>query len=144
MLLDILKLWTESKNVKEKLFWKCCLRNPQEELVLSPESAKDSGRYRVFLFLFSLVFALFSKNSFVDTYVICSQIWDHIFKTVLPKYFLLFSNLNSKMSRNMCKLQHKVRNGHFYPMEVQISSIFNLGFKIKFVLFRLGLQKHIA
>ena len=27
------------------------------------------------------------------------------------------------MSRNMCKLCHKVRNGHFYPMKVQVSSI---------------------
>ena len=48
------------------------------------------------------------------------------------------------MSRNMCKFRHKVRNGHFYPMEVQISSISNLSFKLNFLFFSLDFQKHIA
>ena len=33
------------------------------------------------------------------------------FETVLPNFFVLFSTLKSRMSRNMCKLLHKaVRN----------------------------------
>ena len=40
---------------------------------------------------------------------------DHIFKTVVPKQFLLFSILHFNMSRNMCKLRHKVRNGQTLP-----------------------------
>ena len=48
----------------------------------------------------------------------------------------------------MCKLRQQVRNGHFSPMNFmmkdQISNISNLGVQTKFLLFILGLQKHIA
>ena len=43
--------------------------------------------------------------------------WDHIFKSVFPKQLFLFSILHSKLSRNMCKLCHKVRNGQNLPYE---------------------------
>ena len=41
------------------------------------------------------------------------------------------------MSRNMCKLCHKVRNGQIYPLKVQISSIkqnLNFNFSLNFRL----------
>ena len=44
----------------------------------------------------------------------------------------------------MCKLPNKVRTAKIYLMEVQISSIYNLGHLIKFLLLILGSQKHIA
>ena len=91
-------------------------------------------------FCLNFFLRFFSKSSFVDTWAICSQIWDYISLNM----FFLFSTRDSKMSRNMSKLRHKVRKGHFYPMEVQISSISNLGFQIKFLLFSLGFQKHKA
>ena len=37
------------------------------------------------------------------------------FLNSFPSIFFLFSSLNSKKSRNMCNLRHKVRNGYFYP-----------------------------
>ena len=43
-----------------------------------------------------------------------------------------FSTKKSKMPRNMCKLRYKVRNGHFHPMKVQISSISKVFFKLNF------------
>ena len=43
--------------------------------------------------------------------VLLVDFWDHIFKTVFPKHFFLFFTLNSKMSRNMRKMRHKVRYG---------------------------------
>ena len=43
---------------------------------------------------------------------------DHIYETVFPKHFLkVFFTLNSKMSRKMCKLRHKVPNGQNLPLE---------------------------
>ena len=42
---------------------------------------------------------------------------DQIFKTVFSEDFLLFSTLNSKMSRNMRKMLHKVRNDQNLPHE---------------------------
>ena len=42
-------------------------RNLPEEVVVSPKSAKDFKRFHSFAFLFLLVFALFSKSSFLDT-----------------------------------------------------------------------------
>ena len=48
------------------------------------------------------------------------------------------------MPKNMRKLRHKVRNGHFYPMKVQISSISKVFFQIKILIFILDFQKHIA
>ena len=40
--------------------------------------------------------------------VLLVDFWDHIFKTVFPKHFFI---VQSKMSRNMCELRHRVRNG---------------------------------
>ena len=42
--------------------------------------------------------------------------WDQLFKTVFPIFFL-FSTLNSKMSRNMRKVFHKVCTGQNLPHE---------------------------
>ena len=39
------------------------------------------------------------------------------FKKSFPKQVLLFSTLNSRMSRKMCKLRHKVRIGQNLPNE---------------------------
>ena len=47
--------------------------------------------------------------------VLLVYFWDPIFKTVFPIFLLLFSTLNSKMSRNMCKLCHKVRKVQNLP-----------------------------
>ena len=55
------------KKVEGKLLWKSGLRNLPRELVLSLEAAKDLKRFHSFVFLFFLVFALFSKSSFLDT-----------------------------------------------------------------------------
>ena len=41
---------------------------------------------------------------------------EHIFTTVFPNFFW-FSTLNSKWSRNMCKMRHKVPNGQNLPYE---------------------------
>ena len=38
------------------------------------------------------------------------QVWDHITKTVFSKYFLLFSTLYSRKSKNMCIWRHKLCN----------------------------------
>ena len=103
-----------------------------------------------FLFLF-FSFLFFSKLLHVFLKVVLwthktffTQMWDNILKMFSLNIFFCFSTVNSKMSRNVCKLRHKVSNGHFYAMKVQISSIFNLGFPIKFLLFILGFQKHIV
>ena len=53
-------------------------------------------------------------------------------KTVFSKYFFLFSTFNSKMSRNMHKLSHKVGNGQnlpneFYKKNFQSNFTYNLG-----------------
>ena len=63
---------------------------------------------------------------------------------MFPKEFILFSILDSKMSRNMCKLRLKVRNGQTYTLEVQILSISKPFFQIQILLFILGFQKLIA
>ena len=47
--------------------------------------------------------------------VLLVDFWDQIFKTVVPKHF--FYTLNYKMSRNMRKMSHKVRNGQNLPHE---------------------------
>ena len=63
----------------------------------------------------------------------------HIFKIVFPKYIFFFSIPSSKVSRNTCKLSHKVRNGQIYPLEVQILSISKKNFKLKLAFnFRLS------
>ena len=66
---------------------------------------------------------------------------DHISKQFFLSNFFLLSTVNSTMSKNMCKLHHKVRNGNFYPMHVHISSISNLDFKIKLSLFHSRLSQ---
>ena len=47
-----------------KQFWKFGLRNPREELVFSPESAKDCWHFHVF---FILNFADFALQNMVET-----------------------------------------------------------------------------
>ena len=60
-------------------------------------------------------------------------------KTVFPQQFFFSSTLSFRMSKNTKCVRSKI-----YPMEVQISSISNLIFQIKFLLFVLGFQKLIA
>ena len=62
-----------------------------------------------------LVFELFLKALLWTHEFFFPQIWDHIFKTVFPKFFVLFSIPNSSMSRNMRKLRVKLRNATIYP-----------------------------
>ena len=45
--------------------------------------------------------------------ILLVDFWDHIFKTVFPFFF----TLNSKMSRSMRKMCHKVCNGQNLPHE---------------------------
>ena len=45
------------------------------------------------------------------------------------------------MSRNLYKLRHNVRKDQHLPHEIQISSISNLGFQIKVLLFIFYFQK---
>ena len=88
--------------------------NSLEGLVLSPKSAKDCWRFHVFVLCF--FFFTFSKSSFAEQQAPVSEIWGHGFKTVFPKqFFVLFSTLNSRISRNMSYLRHKVRNGKKIP-----------------------------
>ena len=48
------------------------------------------------------------------------------------------------MSINMRKMRHKVRNGHFYPMKVQISDILIFFLQIKVLIWIFDFQKCIA
>ena len=100
--------------------------------------------FMVFCFNF-LVFALFLKVVFWTHKPLFCKICDLIFKTVFPKHFFLFSIVHSKMSRNKCKLRHKLGKSHFYPMKVQISNISKLFFLlIKVLVSILGFQKRLA
>ena len=49
--------------------------------------------------------------------LLLKEFWDQIFKTVFSNNFFLFSTLNSKMSKNMRNMRHKVRNGQNLPNE---------------------------
>ena len=54
-----------------------------------------------------------------------NQFFFYISETLYSKQFslnklFLLSNLNPKISRNMCKLRHKVRTAKIYSMKVQI------------------------
>ena len=102
LFLNILKLRKGKKLVKKKRFWKCGLRNPQEELVWSQESAKDCRRFHSFLFYIFLVSALFFKSSFLDTETTFSQVRDKILKTAVSNNFFgfLLSNLKCLNKRN--------------------------------------------
>ena len=51
------------------------------------------------------------------TLVLLVNFWYHIFKTVFLQQFFLFSTISLKMSRNMHKLRHKLRNGQNLPHE---------------------------
>ena len=55
--------------------------------------------------IFTIFFRFWGKNQFLLV-----NFWDPIFKTLFPKQFFVFSTLDSKMSKNMCKLRRKVRN----------------------------------
>ena len=68
MFLNILECRVENKNnCLGKTGLKMWSQKFTRRVVLSPESAKDFKCFHVFLFLNFLVFALFSKCSFVDT-----------------------------------------------------------------------------
>ena len=81
-----------------------------------------------------------SKNSRQVTNIWCSYLARPHRPFVLKSETTCLQQFSlNKMSRNMCKLHYKVCNSHFYPMKVQISSISNLGFQIKFLLYILGI-----
>ena len=46
-----------------------------------------------------------------------NQFFLYIYETTFSKQLVLFSILHSKMSRNVCQLRHKVRNGQHLPHE---------------------------
>ena len=76
------------------------------------------------MFLWFLVFSHFSKSTFVVT----STFFPHKSETTFSKQFSLkvfvcFFILNSRMSRNMCKMRHKVRNSQNIPPLNQIWQI---------------------
>ena len=62
-----------------------------------------------------LVFELKKKVVMWTHKLFPSQIGGHIFKTVFPEHFFLFSVLSSRMSKNICTLRHKVRNAQNIP-----------------------------
>ena len=73
--------------------------------------------FLVFCFLFSV--CTLKKNSFVQI----SQITTNLrlcFKNSFPLILFLFFSLWSRMSRNRCKLCHKLYNCIIYPHEVRI------------------------
>ena len=88
-------------------------------------SQKTPKIVNVFMFFFIVFFCIFSKSSFVEIKAILwLNLRPHFQKKSLNNFFVF--TVNSQMSKNMCKLRHKVCNGHFYPMKVQISSISKL------------------
>ena len=72
------------------------------------------------------------KRNFFQTHImdIFSHIsLNHIIKTVFPK-LNFFAFLSSMFSINRGILCHKLRNAKIYPLEVQISDLFNISIKI--------------
>ena len=66
----------------------------------------------------------------MDKWVSCSEILDHIYKTVFPKISILFSILSSRLSRNTRKLRHKLRHSlnwhHWSPNFQQQKNLSNV------------------
>ena len=122
MFLDILECRIENeKIVQGKLLKKCGLRNLQENQFCPQNLPKIVNPFMFFsLFFSSQFFALFFKKQFCGH----KNNFCHKFETTFSKQFspsnFCFVFL---LSRNLCKLCHKVRNYHFYPIKVQILSI---------------------
>ena len=119
MFLDILELGIENK---KKIFKKNAVSEIRKNdlfIPYNPSKIRNTFMFVIFIFYFFIVFSLFSKSNFVDPTAFYCQIWDQIFKTVfLKKIFVLLKKKvkkKSKMSRNMCKWRHKVRNGPILP-----------------------------
>ena len=58
--------------------------------------------------------------------------------TLSKQYFLtfiLFSILSSILSRNRCKLRHKLRKAKIYTLEVKNSDVFQISIQISLILF---------
>ena len=92
-------------------------------------------------FLFFFIFLSF----FLKVVLWTNKRFFHKFDTTFLKQFFrnflfLFSTVKSKMSRNLWKLRHKVRNGHESPNLKHFQSVFSN----KILLLILGFQKHIA
>ena len=88
-------------------------RNTQKELFLSLESAKDCGSFHDFIFYFLVLSFL---HLFRKVALWTHRLFLHKSETTFsiqfsPNNIFMFSSQNSKMSRNMHKLRHKVRNG---------------------------------
>ena len=101
-----------------------------------PESTKIVNVFNVFFTLFLKV-VLWTVRPFFFTFE------TKFSKQFFLKKIVLFSTVNSEMSRNMYKMCHKVCNGHFYPMKVHISSILNFFLQIKVLILILGFEKRI-
>ena len=54
-----------------------------------------------------------SETNIMDTFGQFRPIRDHIFKTVSPKLYFLFFVLGYILSKNICKLRHKLKNAKF-------------------------------
>ena len=117
------------KKNQGKLFRKYGLRNPQEELVLSQESAKDFGCFHGFFLFCFLVIALFSNYFFLTHRPFFLHILDQIFRKICPKlFFCCFYTLDSKSTRNMCEIRHKGCNSQNLPNRSQNFKNFQSGF----------------
>ena len=119
MFLDILEFNVENKKmVQGKLFCKGGLRFKEKIAFVSTKQLLETS-------------AKTNKNKNKKTMKTCSffggfqgqnQFFWQISETTFSKQFslnnfCLFPTLNSNMSRNMCKLCHKVRNGQNLPHE---------------------------
>ena len=128
--------WSFEQRTK-KMFRENCFENVVSEIYQKNQLCPQNPPKIVNVFI---VFCFYSFQ--LSHFFLKVVLWTHkphFFKseTTLSKQFsqnnfFLFSTVNSKMSRNMCKFHPKVRNGHFYPMKFQISSISKLFFKLKF------------
>ena len=76
---------------------------------------KKEFYFKFLSFMCFYFFALFFIVTVWTTIEVLTQIWDHIFQTVFPILFFLFSIQSSKLSKNMRKLPVKLRNATIYP-----------------------------
>ena len=76
--------------------------------------------------------------------VLLVDIWDRILKQFSLNNCFLFSTLNSKITRNMCKLRHKVRKGQNLPHKSLnfMNYFFLSNFKHNLVHFSTNLRPH--
>ena len=122
MFLDILEFTVENKkNILGKMWFQICEKMAYVSTKLILEKSVKTNK---------LIKTKNNENIYNiwrilgTKLVLLVDFCDHIFKTVFPKQFYLFSTLNSTMSQNMCKWCHKVRNGQNLP-HIYISMLFS-------------------